>query len=226
MKSSWYSSSRKCTALRKHVLRVDMCVFIDDETAFGNINFLNSTIKSILTAAIIKGLDIIGILTANDPTVGWKAWQLAKTQQMDITVVPGFTYICQDGEELYIYKIRKKLTPRLPLSQACLEAHRLGGYVIASNVSKRQLQALEKLQGSENAPDAIEIYNAKVGGYRDIGIDFPTFVSSGATSASDLEDSNVFTMIDRKKAEEMKLIAPEEGIDFEPKYLKPKGGQY
>jgi hypothetical protein len=203
-----------------------MCVFIDDETAFGNINFLNSTIKSILTAAIIKGLDIIGILTANDPTVGWKAWQLAKTQQMDITVVPGFTYICQDGEELYIYKIRKKLTPRLPLSQACLEAHRLGGYVIASNVSKRQLQALEKLQGSENAPDAIEIYNAKVGGYRDIGIDFPTFVSSGATSASDLEDSNVFTMIDRKKAEEMKLIAPEEGIDFEPKYLKPKGGQY
>lgn len=203
-----------------------MCVFIDDETAFGNINFLNSTIKSILTAAIIKGLDIIGILTANDPTVGWKAWQLAKTQQMDITVVPGFTYICQDGEELYIYKIRKKLTPRLPLSQACLEAHRLGGYVIASNVSKRQLQALEKLQGSENAPDAIEIYNAKVGGYRDLGIDFPTFVSSGATSASDLEDSNVFTMIDRKKAEEIKLIAPEEGIDFEPKYLKPKGGQY
>ena len=226
MKSSWYSSSRKCTALRKHVLRVDMCVFIDDETAFGNINFLNSTIKSILTAAIIKGLDIIGILTANDPTVGWKAWQLAKTQQMDITVVPGFTYICQDGEELYIYKIRKKLSPRLPLSQACLEAHRLGGYVIASNVSKRQLQALEKLQGSENAPDAIEIYNAKVGGYRDLGIDFPTFVSSGATSASDLEDSNVFTMIERKKAEEMKLIAPEEGIDFEPKYLKPKGGQY
>jgi hypothetical protein len=203
-----------------------MCVFIDDETAFGNINFLNSTIKSILTAAIIKGLDIIGILTANDPTVGWKAWQMAKTQQMDITVVPGFTYICQDGEELYIYKIRKKLTPRLPLSQACLEAHRLGGYVIASNVSKRQLQALEKLQGSENAPDAIEIYNAKVGGYRDLGMDFPTFVSSGATSASDLEDSNVFTMIDRKKAEEMKLIAPEEGIDFEPKYLKPKGGQY
>ena len=127
---------------------------------------------------------------------------------------------------LYIYKIRKKLTPRLPLTQACLEAHRMGGYVIASNVSKRQLQELEKLQGSDNAPDAIEIYNAKVGGYRDLGIDFPTFVSSGATSASDLEGSNVFTMLDRKKAEQMKLIAPEEGIDFEPKYLKPKGGQY
>ena len=29
----------------------------------------------------------------------------------------------------------------------------------------------------------------------------------------------------RKKAEEMKLLAPDEGVDFEPKYLKPKGGQ-
>ncbi len=202
-----------------------MCVFIDDETAFGNVNFLNSTIKSILTAAIIKGLDVIGILTANDPTVGWKAWQMAKTQQMDISVVPGFTYICQGGEELYIYKIQKKLRPRLPLSQACQEAHKLGGFVIASNVSKRQLQALEKLQGSDQAPDAIEIYNAKVGGYRDLGIDFPTFVSSGATSAVDLENSNVFTLIERKKAEDMNLLAPNEGVDFEPKYLKPKGGQ-
>ncbi len=202
-----------------------MCVFIDDETAFGNVNFLNSTIKSILTAAIIKGLDVIGILTANDPTVGWKAWQMAKAQQMDITVVPGFTYICRDGEELYIYKIRKKLIPKLPLSEACKQAHRLGGFVIASNVSKRQLQSLEKLQGSESAPDAIEIYNAKVGGYRDLGIDFPTFVSSGATSAVDLENSNVFTLLERKKAEDMKLLAPDEGVDFEPKYLKPKGGQ-
>jgi len=202
-----------------------MCVFIDDETAFGNINFLNSTIKSILTASIIKGLDVIGILTANDPTVGWKAWQMAKAQQMDITVIPGFTYICQDGEELYIYKIRKKISPKLQLSEACKQAHALGGYVIASNVSKRQLQAIEKLQGSDSAPDAIEIYNAKVGGYRDLGIDFPTFVSSGATSAVDLENSNVFTLLERKKAEDMKLLAPEEGVDFEPKYLKPKGGQ-
>ncbi len=202
-----------------------MCVFIDDETAFGNVNFLNSTIKSILTAAIIKGLDVIGVLTANNPSVGFKAMQMAKTQQMDLTVVPGFTYICKDGEELYIYKVKQPLRPRLVLSEACAIAHRSGGFVIASNVSKRQLQALEKLQGSDNAPDAIEIYNAKVGAFRDLGIDFPTFISSGATSAVDLENTNAFTLLERKKAEEMKLLAPEEGVDFEPKYLKPKGGQ-
>ncbi len=225
MKSSWYSSSKKCIALRKHVLRADMCVFIDDETAFGNVNFLNSTIKSILTAAIIKGLDIIGILTANDPSVGWKAYEMSKAQQMDITVVPGYTYICQDGEELYIYKTRKSIRPKLALSQACAEAHKMGAFVIASNVSKRQLQALEKLQGSINAPDAIEIYNAKVGAYRDLGVDFSTFISSGATSAVDLENTNAFTLLERKRAEDMKLLAPEEGVDFEPKYLKPKGGQ-
>lgn len=202
-----------------------MCVFIDDETAFGNVNFLNSTIKSILTAAIIKGLDIIGILTANDPTVGWKAYEMSKTQQMDVTVVPGYTYICQEGEELYIYKTRKAIRPKLPLSQACAEAHKMGAYIIASNVSKRQLQALENFQGSSNAPDAIEIYNAKVGAFRDLEVDFPTFISSGATSAVDLENTNAFTLLERKKAEDMKLLVPGEGIDFEPKYLKPKGEQ-
>ena len=58
MKRSWYQTSKLCTALRKHVLRVDLCVFIDEEKVFSDENYLNSTIKSILTAAIIKGLDI------------------------------------------------------------------------------------------------------------------------------------------------------------------------
>ena len=105
MKRSWYQTSKQCTALRKHVLRVDLCVFIDEEKVFSDENYLNSTIKSILTAAIIKGLDIIGILTPKNPSIGWKAVQMAKTQQMDIVVVPGQTYICQEGIELYIYNM-------------------------------------------------------------------------------------------------------------------------
>ena len=81
------------------------------------------------------------------------------------------------------------------------------------------------MQGSLYAPDAVEIFNAKVGGYRDLNINFPKFVSSGATSATDLENTNVFTLLDRKDAEEMKLLQPEEGIDFVPKYLNPQGVQ-
>lgn len=225
MEKSWLAIAKTCTALRKHVLRADLCVFIDDEKAFTDENYLNSTIKSILLAAIAKGLDIVGILTPNNAAIGYKAVNIAKQQQMDITVLPGFTYICRDKEELYIYKVQTQINPGMPIDQVCKIAHDNGGFVIATNVSKRKAQTLDKLQGSEFAPDAIEILNAKVGGYRDLNIDFPKFVSSGATSGNDLEATNVFTLIDRNVAEDMGLLQPGEGEIFVPKYLKPKVDQ-
>ncbi len=224
MRSSWYTSSKLCTALRKHVLRVDLCIYISEEEAFTNVNYLNSTIKSILTASIIKGLDVVGIITRDTPSVGWKAVQMAKEQQMDLVVVPGQLYICKDKEQLYIYKLKKPMPLNLSLNDACNYAHSQGGFVIISNVTKRQVQLLDKLQGSNYAPDAVEIFNAKVGGYKDHNIDYPKVISSGATSATDLENINVFTLIDRKDAEEMKLLEKDEGIDYKPKYLKPKSG--
>lgn len=141
MRTSWYKTSKQCTALRKHVLRVDLCIFIDDEKAFSDVTFLDSTIKSILTASIIKGLDVVGILTKNTPAIGWKAWQMAKDQKMDLVVVPGQTYICRDGEELYIYKLQSPLKPGLPFNVACNEAHKLGAYIVASNIKERSSNA-------------------------------------------------------------------------------------
>lgn len=225
MKSSWYNKSRQCVALRKHVLRADLCVFIDDEEAFTNLSFLESTIKSILTAGIIKGLDIIGILTKDSPNIGLKAQKMAIEQQMDIVVLPGQTYNCFDGELLYIYKLQKPVKPNLKLDEVCRLVHSMGGFVIISNVGKRLAQTLDKLQGSNSAPDAVEIFNAKVGGYRDLNIDFPKFISSGATSATDLEATNVFTLIDRKTASEMGLIGEGQGVEYTPKYLRPKTGR-
>ena len=222
MERSWYGIARECVSLRKHVLRVDPCVFIDEETTFSNRNVLESTIKSILTAAIIKGLDVVGILSKSSSQVGWLAWQMAKQQQMDITVLPGQTYICTTKEELYIYKLKKPLKPGLDLANACNEAHKLGAFIIATNLTKQKAIDLDKLQGSAYAPDAVEIYNEKVGGFQDFNIDFPKFVSSASTSGNDLEASNAFTLLPRREAEKMGLLAPNEGVDFEPKYLKPK----
>ena len=224
MELSWYSNSKICTALRKHVLRVDLCIFIDDEQAFSDPNYLYSTIKSLLTASIIKGLDIVGILSKDTPSIGWKAVQMAQEQQMDLVVVPGQTYVCKDGEQLYIYKLKKPLNPGLTMAEASEIAHKQNGFVMAANVTKRQVQILDKLQGSLSAPDAVEIYNEKVGGYKDQNIDFPKFISSGATSANELETVNVFTLLERKKAEELNLIGANQGIDYVPKYLRPKAG--
>jgi hypothetical protein len=222
MERSWYGVARECVSLRKHVLRVDPCVFIDEETTFSNKNVLDSTIKSILTAAIIKGLDVIGILSKTSSNVGWIAWNMAKQLQMDIAVLPGQTYICTTKEELYIFKLKQPLNPGLDLGSACEAAHKMGGFVIATNLTKQKVLDLNKLQGSLSAPDAVEIYNEKVGGYQDLDVDLPKFVSSASTSGNDLESSTAFTLLPRREAEKMGLLAPNEGVDFEPKYLKSK----
>jgi hypothetical protein len=224
MERSWYHIAKECTALRKNVLRVDLCVFIDKEEAFSNEDYLNSTIKSILTSAIINGLDIVGVLSPDAPYVGLRAKQMALQQQMDLVVVAGQTYICSGKEELYIYNLSKPLPRNLSIDKACGYAHDNNGFVLATNVNSKLAPVLNRLQGSKFAPDGVEIFNAKSGGYRDIDIDFPRFVNSGSTSANELDDSNVFTLMQRKTAQEMGLIQGDQGVDFTPKYLRPQTG--
>lgn len=224
MERSWYQIGKECTALRKNVLRADLCIFIDKEEAFSNEDYLNSTIKSILTSAIITGLDIVGILSPDSPMVGLRAKQMALDQQMDIVVVSGQTYICSGREELYIYNLTKPVPKNLSIDKACGFVHDNNGFVLATNVNSKLGQVLNRLQGSKFAPDGVEIFNAKSGGYRDIDIDFPRFVNSGSTSATDLDNSNVFTLLPRKTAQEMGLIQGDQGVDFTPKYLKPQTG--
>jgi len=223
--SPWYKTAKECVAIRKNVLRVDLCIFIDKEEQFANEDYLNSTIKSVLTSAIINGLDIVGILSSDDPAVGLRAEQMALQQNMDVVVVPGQTYVCRDNESLYIYKLKSPVPKNLTLDKACDFVHKQGGFVMVANVTKAIGQKINRLQGSLYAPDAVEVFNAKTGGYRDIDIDFPRFVSSGATSANELEETNVFTLVERKKAVEMGFIHDDQGVDYVPKYLKPKSGE-
>jgi hypothetical protein len=78
-------------------------------------------------------------LSAIDPKVGWIAWKMAIDQQMDIAVLPGQVYKCSTGEIIYVYKIKEKIKPGLDLSQACAYAHKLGGYVVATNLTKKKV---------------------------------------------------------------------------------------
>jgi len=224
MERSWYHIAKECTAIRKNVLRVELCVFIDKEEAFSNEDYLNSTIKSILTSAIINGLDIVGILSPDAPYVGLKAKQMAQQQQMDLVVVSGQTYNCSGKEELYIYNLLKPVPMNLSIDKVCGYVHDNNGFVLATNVNSKLAITLNRLQGSKFAPDGVEIFNAKSGGYRDVDIDFPRFVNSGSTSANELDDSNVFTLMQRKTAQEMGFLQGDEGVDFTPKYLKPQIG--
>ena len=102
--------------------------------------------------------------------------------------------------------------------------HDNNGFVLATNVNSKLAQTLNRLQGSKYAPDGVEIFNAKSGGYRDVDIDFPRFINSGSTSANDLDNSSVFTLIHRKDAQEMGLIQGDQGVEYTPKYLRPNTG--
>jgi len=220
MIKKWYATAKECTSLRKNTLRADLCLWIDDIENFTNKNTMESTVKSILTSAVIKGLDIIGIVNTAGPHIGLVAKEMARVQQMDITVVAGQSYTTSDKQELFIYNLNKPIQQGLTTADACNLVHKSRGFVMARNVGKRKAQVLNKLVGSPSAPDAIEIFNAKAGSYQDVDIDFPRFVSSGALSANDLEQMNIFTLLDRKDAVEIGLLAEEEGVDYTPKYLK------
>ena len=136
------------------------CVFVDKEEAFSNEDYLNSTIKSILTSAIINGLDIIGVLSPETPSVGLRAKQMAQQQQMDIVVASGQTYICSGKEELYIYNLLKPVPRNLSIDKACGYVHDNNGFVLATNVHSKLAPTLNRFQGSKFAPDGVEIFNA------------------------------------------------------------------
>lgn len=216
----WYSIARECLSLRKHVLRVDLRIYVDSEENFTNPNDLDSTIKSILTAAIVKGLDVVGIVNTTSPKVGWRAYQLCREQNLDLHVVPGQEYTCADKAQILVYNLKEALPPNLTLNEACRQAHQQKGFVMIASVGKRQAQEINKLAGSPEAPDAVEIYCAKMGGFQDIDVEYHRFITSGASSGTDLEDTNVFTMVNRKEIESMGLLPQGQGSEYTPDYLR------
>ena len=218
-KMTWYRTTRTTTALRKTVLRVDLHVHVGDEPDFSNANDLKSAIVSVLVAAISKGLDVIGIVAHTGPNIGWTANQVASSGHYDICVVPGQEYVSADGVRMLVYNIKQPMPLNLESAQAITHAHKNGGVVMVSGISTAQANTLQKAHGTSHAPDAVEIYNAVKGEYRDVDLEYPKFISSAAKNANDLEKANTFTLIDRKELEKMHLIPEGVGEDYIPPYL-------
>jgi hypothetical protein len=218
----WYQVGRECVSLRKHVMRVDMRIYGSDSSNFNNANDALSHVKSLLTAALINGLDVVGIVTPGGAQAGWSARALAKQSNMDIYVIPGEDYLCADKVRLMVYQLKQPMPPNLTADKACSYAHGQGGFIVAAQVSKRQAQQLNHLVGQPTGPDAAEIYCEALGGYQYVALDkdFQRFVTSGAKSATDLEKSSAFTLVDRKALETMGLLPVGEGEDYTPPYLK------
>ena len=75
---SWYKLGKTVTALRKNMMRVDLHIHIGDEGDYPDPQVQESAIKSILSACIIKGLDVAGIVSHDSPKIGQEAINIAK----------------------------------------------------------------------------------------------------------------------------------------------------
>jgi hypothetical protein len=217
---SWYGLENIRISLRKHQMRVDLRVYPGDMTKISNVNDQISSLKSMLTSAIIKGLDVVGIVSPNSPKAGWDASTIAKQSGLDIYVIAGEEYVCSDKFQLVVYNLKEPMHLNLDVDKAIKYAHDRGGWVMAINVTKRQAQHLNKNKDTILAPDAIEIYNDVSGGYMDVDVEFPRFVSSASDSPNALEKSRTYTLIHRKEMESTGLLPEGEGSQFIPQYLQ------
>jgi predicted metal-dependent phosphoesterase TrpH len=216
---SWY---RKTLALRKHVMRVDLHVHAGDISDFKDEQLRNQSIKSILSAAVISGLDVIGIVAHDGPQIGIIAKQIASEEQYDLFVIPGHEYLCTDKLRIIGFNVNSPIPPNLTYEQAAKWIHDNKGYILITDLTRRQSQYINKLKGTISAPDGIELYNTAVGWYMDLDVDedYQAFMNSAAKNANNLENTNVYTLINRKELERVGLIPKGAGENYVPKYLE------
>jgi hypothetical protein len=221
----WYSGFLK-TALRKHNLRVDMRVYIGDELEPSSTQDIEAKIKSILSSAIIKGLDIIGLVSRFGVEPGLIAQQQAMNNKIDLKVIPGQDYVSSDKLKAVFYNITKNIQPNLTMQEAIKQAKSQGGKVMLYDLSRSAARLIANWQSTPYEPDFVEIYNARSKAYKDLDVDYPRVLSSAARSGSELEEIPVYTEIPRNKLSDYGLLAESEGENYTPGYLQNAEGEY
>lgn len=215
----WYSKFLK-TSLRKHNLRVDLRVYAGDELEAPNEQDLQAKIKSVLTSGIIKGLDMIGLVSKFGVQVGQMGQRIAIENQIDIKVIPGQDYVSVDGVHAVFFNIKQNINPGLTIQESITQCHKQNGKAMLYDLSRSQARAISGWQSTGYEPDMVEIYNAHSKAYKDLDIDYPRFVSTAARSGSELEDIPVFTEVPRKHMQDYGFLAQDEGSDYLPGYLR------
>jgi len=222
--SVWYTQFTK-TALRKHNLRVDFRVYAGDELEAPNELDLQAKLKSLLSSAIVKGLDIVGIVSKFGIEVGNLAKQIAESNQIDIKVIPGQDYMSSDGFKAVFYGIKQNIKPGLPIQDAASQCKKQGGKFMLYDLSRSAAKAINGWKSSPHEPDFVEIYNARSKAYKDLNIDYPRVISSAAKTSNELEEVPVFTELSRKRLQDFGFIKEDEGSDYIPGYLSKPSQQ-
>jgi hypothetical protein len=216
----WYTTFIK-EALRKHNLRIDFRVYPGEEESFLTDEQITPILKSLLSSAIIKGLDIIAIVSKFGMHYGKLADQISKNSGMDIKVIPGEDYYSSDKFQAVFFNLQQDIPKNLPIDKAISQVKQQGGKVMIYNCTRSQAKLINKWKGTSLQPDFVEVYNSKYKAFRDLDIDasYPLVISSSSRTANELEKAPVYTELSRKQLIEIGILQESEGVDFKPKYL-------
>lgn len=226
----WYRNTFNKTALRKHSLNVDLHIHALEDPqsnmdAYYQAQYIH--INDILSSAIIKGLDIIGIVSRHSFQPGLIANQIISEKNYDIIALGGVETDTNDGYHIIIYNAKTVPNNNESYERISERAHKEGGVVMVIQPSRRNVQKMNKMVGTEKAPDFIEMFNdITQGGYSKAFVDtspssdFQIVMNSASRNARDLDKSVMMTRIPRKKLIEKGVIGEEEGVDFTPSYLR------
>ena len=217
-------------ALRKHHLNLDLHIHSLEDPATGadvQADLQERHVKDIIGSAIIRGLDIIGIVSRNSYDAGNLGKMVAQREQFDITVLSGIEIDTSEGLNLVVFDANPPPQPGGSFEDICTRAHSGGGIVMAIQPNRLNTQRLNKTAGYPSGPDFVEIYNdVTQGGYlkafTDTGVDpeFIQLINSAARNANDLDTSEMMSRVPRKSLVEKGMLEEEEGVNYIPPYLR------
>lgn len=224
----WYGMHK--FALRKHALNADLHVHALDDAQTGQDapeEAQRPHLLDILGSAMLKGLDVVGIVSRNNYWPGMLAKQIAKEKSFDISCFAGVETESSEGIHCVVYEAKSLPVHGESLKAICRRAHSEGGVVMVIQPSRRNTQRMNHMAGSDDAPDFIEIFNdTTLGGYSKAFVDtgpaedFLLLMNSAARNARDLDESKMMSKIPRKVLVDRGVLTEDEGVDYEPPYLR------
>ena len=230
----WYSHAtrRVVTALRKNDLVADLHVHaLEMDTGDGLVEAppeqQRGLLQDLIASAIVKGLDVIGIISHHSFIPGQIAQQIVAQKGYDIQVYAGKEANSLEKLDVVVYQAKTPPQDGEPFTTMCQRAHNEGGFVMAIQPTRRNAQRLNKVVGTPQAPDFVEIYNeATQGGYlkaftdADLDSKYKIVMNSAAKTTRELEDSEMMSRIPRKMLVDLGVMKEDQGIDYVPSYLQ------
>lgn len=220
----------KKIALRKHSLNSDLHIHAlqDPNTGMDAPEEVQERhLIDICGSAILKGLDIIGIISRNSYMPGELCKKIIQEKNYDLVCLSGIETESAEGLQVIVYNSKKIPQKGQPIDKICRIAHKNGGVVMAIQPSRRNVQKLNRLSEGTTAPDFIEIFNdITQGGYSKSFVDtspdpqYQLLMNSAARNARDLDKSMMMSRIPRKVLIKKGILDEEQGVNYQPSYLQ------